>query len=291
MPLQNSQDYLNDVNYSLTAASANHMSPVFHPGVDIVFTPDQSKWTRCPVIELNNDTTTSIGNALPGMLRQSPSVDKNGNPDNSGTLGMSWFPGYAIDVETGRILNMAFCESSSLTDDHGTDMIWNPTDRIFDNMGNPVLGGQHSIYVFGGEFDGMPDYDEGQFLYNNLNTISDLDLFAVYRNLSWVMQPLLNQGHTLLESEARVSVRISKEFKTYEMSGLNNSKPMFEWNAVPYESLGPTYFEVTNNLHVFPNPANKNLTIAWDEKNVNAIQIVNTYGQIINLIELTEGKQ
>ena len=41
-------------------------------------------------------------------LRQSPSVDKDGNPYNSGTMGMGWFPGYAIDLETGERLNIIF---------------------------------------------------------------------------------------------------------------------------------------------------------------------------------------
>lgn len=286
-PLQNPNPHLTGVNFPFFNAVSNHMPTVFHPSIDIVFTPDQTKWTRCPVIELNNDPFTSVGAAIPGMLRQSPSVDKNGNPDNSGTYGMSWFPGYVIDVETGRRLNMAFCENSTLTDDNGADMIWNPTDRIYDNFGNPVLGGQHAIYVFGGENDGMPTYDEGEFLYNSLSSVSTSGLNAVYKNLSWVMQPLLSNGENLLDNEARISVRINKEFKNYEISNYNNGNPMFEWNVVPYESLNQNNFIVTNNIHVFPNPTNSNLTVAWDEKNVSTLQVLNTHGQIMQQINLS----
>lgn len=39
----------------------NELRSVHHPSIDIVFTSDQSKWTRCPVIELCDDT--QIGRA------------------------------------------------------------------------------------------------------------------------------------------------------------------------------------------------------------------------------------
>jgi len=108
---------------------------VYQPSIDIVFTDDTSKWTRSPVIELNKFDIGSVNGGKAGFLRKSNSVDKYGNPDGSGT-GMGWFPGYAIDVETGRRLNIAFGENSTLTNDNGDDMIWNPTERIFDTNGN-----------------------------------------------------------------------------------------------------------------------------------------------------------
>lgn len=281
MPLQDNSEYTPNNNGLL------YNNLVFHPGIDIVFTSDKSKWTKCPVIEMNNDPSTSVGNALPGGLRQAPSIDKYGNMDNSGTMGMSWFPGYAIDVETGRRLNMAFGENSTLINDNGSDMIWNPTDRKYDLNGDPVLGGQHVIYVFGGQHEGMPNYDEGEFLHDKLSNITNpSNMKAVYRNISWVMQPLLEPNKTLLDNETRVSVRVSKEFNEYEITNLNNSKPMFEWNAVPYEDINPTNFIVTNDLHVFPNPANEMVKIAWDEEGVDIIQFANSNGQILKQIDV-----
>ena len=44
--------------------------------------------------------------------------------------GMGWFPGYAIDIETGERLNIVFAEDSWLTSDNGNDMLWNPTSNI-----------------------------------------------------------------------------------------------------------------------------------------------------------------
>ncbi|HNX20776.1 MAG TPA: hypothetical protein PKG88_00275 [Bacteroidales bacterium] len=94
--------------------------------VDIVLTPDKSKWTRCVVLEACDDKTNSIGNALRHEPRKSQSVDKNGNPDGTGT-GMGWFPGYAINVETGERLNIMFTEDSSMPENNGDDMLFNPS--------------------------------------------------------------------------------------------------------------------------------------------------------------------
>jgi hypothetical protein len=118
--------------------------------VNIVITPDKSKWSRCPVFETNDDATYSEGEADKLDLRAAPSVNKDGKPDGTGT-GFGWFPGYAINVETGERLNIAFGESSRLAQDNGSDMIFNPSPRsiLFNNgILQNILGGKHFIYVF-----------------------------------------------------------------------------------------------------------------------------------------------
>ena len=122
--------------------------------VDIVLTPDQSKWTRALVLEAGsgNPETKTVTQHFNGQTYQNfrhepkkcPSVDKNGNPDNSGTTGYGWFPGYAINVETGERLNIMFAENSEDEYNHGNDMIFNPTNVFAfqkDNEGNYVLDG------------------------------------------------------------------------------------------------------------------------------------------------------
>ena len=244
------------------------LSAVLHPGVDIVFTSDKSKWTRTPVIELGYDSDLNVNQAIPGWLRKSPSIDKEGRQagdagyvasegDLVSSEGMGWFPGYAIDVETGRRLNMAYCENSFLANENGADMIWNPTTRFFNNTGAPLLGGQHTIYVFGGEFDGMPAYDNGQFLYDNLST-EDLSSFrAVYRNLSWVMQPMLAPEQELLATQARVRIRINKEYDEYEITGDNDGGPKYEWSMDNFSTITSDQETAENALdiiNVVPNP-------------------------------------
>lgn len=56
-----------------------------------------------------DDRNLSVGNALKHEPRKSPSVDKDGNPDGTG-YGFGWFPGYAINVDTGERLNIMFSE-------------------------------------------------------------------------------------------------------------------------------------------------------------------------------------
>ena len=46
--------------------------------VDVVYTNDKSKWTRCVIVEAQENPDLAEGGALKMGLRESPSVDKNG---------------------------------------------------------------------------------------------------------------------------------------------------------------------------------------------------------------------
>lgn len=281
----------------------NQQAPYFHPSVDIIITPDKSKWTRCPVIELNNDPALSLQDPdfgdtpLPGLLRQSKSTDKAGrqlgdagynaqeaNPNGDQPLGMGWFPGYAIDVESGRRLNMAFGENSLLLKQNGGDMQWNPTSNMYNSVGAPLFGGQHAIYVFGGEFDGMPNYDQGNFLYEKLSNKTADDFRAAYRNLSWVMQPMLAENHELLATDVKIRVRWGKTFRNRSLTHWNHGQPLFEWNAVPYSSLFPK--PDNSFLLVYPNPSIDNIHVQWENPEIDAIHIFNASGALVKKVIL-----
>lgn len=131
--------------------------------VDIVLTSDKSKWTRCVVLEACDDRSKSIGNAWRFEPRKSQSVGKDGQPDGSGT-GMGWFPGYAINIETGERLNIMFSENSSDTANNGDDMLFNPTSVYgYDEEGNPLSEGYYnSLYKYYQETVGQfPDNFKG----------------------------------------------------------------------------------------------------------------------------------
>src|ERR1035437_6668286 len=107
--------------------------------VNVVFTSDQSKWTRCDVLEMCESVAYSQGGARKFDKRIAPSVDKNGNPDGTintwgpagvPSTGMGWFPGYAINIETGERLNMAFGENSALSLREGAIITYNVRDNI-----------------------------------------------------------------------------------------------------------------------------------------------------------------
>ncbi len=71
---------------------------------------------------------------------------------------------------------MAFGEDSWLAGENGRDMLWNPTDRLTTDLGAPLFGGQHWIYVFKnerlttGSDTRMPQYDEGAYIKEKLGT-------------------------------------------------------------------------------------------------------------------------
>jgi hypothetical protein len=226
----------------------NTASISYLPSVDIVLTSDQSKWTRCPVVELSRDANLSVGNAKQGELRKSLNVGKNGLPDGSvnpdgSTTGMGWFPGYAIDIESGARLFLAFGENSFLGAENGSDMIWNPTDRIMDNTGSPLFGGQHAIWIFsykqkeinnvntGYDFSA---YSENSFelfnLFKEVQSGNSTSKRSLYSSLTWIANPVLAKGRSVLESDTKISLRVSKEYKNYVATNKNGGKPMYSWN-------------------------------------------------------------
>lgn len=229
-------------------------------GVEIVLTADKSKWTRCAVIELCADQNLAVGGALPGTLRHSPSVDKFGNPDGSGTTGMGWFPGYAIDVESGYRLHMAFGENSFMGADRGNDMLWNPTSRLTDTDGTPVLGGQHPIYVFGVGINNTacPYYDgTNNWVYDQLANETNLSYRDVYTNLMWVINPLLAPEKELLSTDVRIKARLNKEYSVFQATGENNGWPLYGWTMDGYQTDKANRVaaaSVLDLINVVPNP-------------------------------------
>ena len=192
------------------------------PSIDIVLTSDTNLWTRCPVLEMCMDKNLAENKTERFYMRKHASVDRQGRPVQGDYTtaeastdptkanyiapnGMGWFPGYAIDVESGVRLNMAFGEDSYLEDMNGRDMIFNPAKlqkttvdgtspygdlaqmmdpavmRDYGTDGDPVMGGKHFVYIWrmdsiritGGNVPYREvknyAYDGGRLLYNTLN--------------------------------------------------------------------------------------------------------------------------
>ena len=242
--------------------------------VDIVITPNQDLWTRCPVLEIADDHVASVGDAERFNLRMQPSVDKNGNPDGSGTMGMSWFPGYAVSLETGERLNMAFGENSWLQADNGADMVWNPTSTVeYVNQGvtTPIFGGGHYIYVFGQngddpDFDG-PLYDEGAFIYGKLSENNfapgNVPKRTVYKDAMWVAIPLLEDGHSLLESDVTVKLRVRRPFENYQTldNVVNETRPLYYFDPTNFGGTSSILEKPEAEVSVYPNPAKDQITV------------------------------
>lgn len=235
--------------------------------VDIVFTKDKSLWTRCPVLEACEDKNLAEGNIDKMYLRAGQSKDRDGKTgtaeataNGSQPTGMSYFPGYAINVETGERLNMAFAEDSYHIADNGRDMIWNPTSRALTDQGylhynlwgatglqyNWVpLGGKHFIYVFGHRVNGadlMPAYDEGKAFYTALLSGSEVMIRRMFQDALWTSIPLVADDHKFTDpakipTEARVRIRVQRPYRRYYAAttganpAVNNDYPMYRFNT------------------------------------------------------------
>lgn len=248
------------------ASRSERMFTDYTSSVDIVFTADKSKWTRCPVIEMSLDNALSEGNAKRFHLRKAKSVDKNGvsydgemtdpgsnNPEDANYIAsqaMGWFPGYAINVETGARLNMLFGEDSFLPQFNGRDMLFNPSTKNMDidqhydpNIlapvsGDAVFGGRHFVYVMNmsnASITGNPltyisqAYDAGKYAFEMLDTIQKAGSLQVnftvpfYSQMMYVGLPMPVRGQisdSALKkidwipegNDARVRIRLSKPY-------------------------------------------------------------------------------
>ena len=264
-------------------------TPESTTSIDVVFTSDRSKWTRCPVLEMQpNDVlaenATGAGGTLEKMnLRRHASVDKRGRTVGEGgnsteanltsNTGMGWFPGYAIDLTTGERLNMAFGEDSWLSADNGKDMIWNPSPNF------QYAGGQHWIYVFkngqaaSGTENRMPAYDEGAFLMEQLLDPSISTERRAFRDCAWVGSalsnpdfPMLSVEDGLIPNETRVSLRVARPYDKYSnvvidtdniTNAQNNWDPLYRFSTSDVATRteqNPVLVEMLEEINVVPNP-------------------------------------
>jgi hypothetical protein len=103
----------------------------------------------------------------------------------------------------------------------------------------------------------------------------------MYGSLMWIINPLLNEGKTLLSTDATIKVRMNKEYKNYTATGANNGNPMYSWNmaAVHTEtSSRDALADALKLINVVPNPYN-----AYSEYEQNKLD---TRVKIINLPEV-----
>ena len=236
-------------------------------GFDLILTSDRSLWTKCAVVEMGIDQTLTVGAADQFGVRQSPSLDING-AEIPGEVGRSYFPGYAIDVESGRRLNIVFSEDSSNPDENGDDMVWNPTSNLYDGAASAPLdtttgvplAGMHYIYVMNSQYEG--DVDGGLAILTALDFDEDPSNGKIRDFLkltSWAAMPYLKDGASLNSADVKVSVRVRAPFAKHVNTGLNDGYPMYRFNVS--QSMLPTQLSLNEQsslaleqINVVPNP-------------------------------------
>ncbi len=298
-------------NYASSVPPQNTLDRL--ASVDIVLTSDPNKWSRCVVFETGEDEGVNLGAAVApngkaarkGQIRMAISkVMSNGHLITDPTLadtGRSYFPGYAINVETGERLNIAFGESSDQGDQNGRDMFWNPTENVYSPLslpGNiidrlPYFGGKHFIYVMDTKYDGG---DSAQrLLLDNYTNIGGTPLFSIpaalkplYASLMWTSIPYLTQGYQFADdgngnkivppSEVKIKLRVEKPFNRFHTNASGaDSLPRYQFST---KGLGATEKnpEIAKSaldlIRVVPNPYLAYSTYETDQ-NTNKIKITN----------------
>ncbi len=269
--------------YGTGDRAVNKLQNVY--SIDLVFTSDKSKWTRCPVIEMTDNVgsvTVAEGGAYKYSLRRH--LGWNGDADNTGKpiyststtdSGMSMFPGYAINIETGERLNIVFGEESFNAEDNGNDMLWNPSNRAVDPVSfKSKWAGKHIIYI------SRMKYDEGAWLAGKLRTYgsgTQPTLRDAFKTMMWVGVPRLRTGSAFtsiakgfIPNTAKVKIRVTRPYAQYSPyattdSNLlrNNGWPLYSFSTtdIAPAKLGDGRNDYTNNhdeifkrINVVPNP-------------------------------------
>lgn len=242
--------------------------------VDLVITSNRNLWSRCPVFEMceSEDSLLAEGRRAKFELRA-------GQTD--GEEGMGWFPGYAINVETGERLNIAFGEDSWLQNENGRDMKWNPTANLTTNLGDILWGGKHWVYIFGHNRDSIhsiygdidcPAYDGGAWIKNTVLTTTNNDKLMqfLFKDAMWIGGPMLaDAAYAFSDPEnipcdVKIRIRVVKPYKRYwsaprvgPVSPANNNYPMYTFSTknIATEIQNVTAAEGALDLiNVVPNP-------------------------------------
>lgn len=246
-------------------------------GIDLVITPDESKWSEVIILEMGEDPGLNQNGAEKFDLRDGPLVNYNGR-----TLkpGKTMFPGYAINVETGQRLNIIVTEDSYQIGENGRDMFWNPTDNAgFYNSAYPSMGGRHYIYVMGSHqgpsgsiHPELPIYDGGErywdILTNGIRSSGpnkSFDLTAVFQNCMWVVPTYLSPGNDFQTingipapySEFKLKVRVNRPYENFgQTAGVNfgNPKYKFSTNDISNEISDENATNALEMINIVPNP-------------------------------------
>ncbi len=290
--------------------------------VDIVLTPDREKWSKCAVVELhdidsfksgyvgNEDYMYSEGKARKFDLRRHASVlrDPGTNGEvlyNEAEYGTSYFPGYAINVETGERLNIFFGEDSYLQSENGRDMIWNPTDGGGNNGLGPfnqdqfiqdaLFGGKHAIYVSNTKYDECEDIvrrlKDAEALINlSSNTKERLGKLNVYAEVMWTGLPLINPGYKLkswadgmIPTPTRIRLRTALPYQEHDggyASIENNTQPRYFFSTKDQTMVnwsgasGDEADALLKRIRVVPNPYLGYSAYEWNRFD-NRVKIIN----------------
>lgn len=278
--------------------------------VDVVFTDDKSKWTRCVVLQAdtqNANLVTQMRRGYTKSRKRSVNIDFQTDPNlvspynGAPSTGVSWFPGYAIDLDRGVRLNMMFSESQVTDTAGGNDLRYEP---IIDYKTRASDGSKNYIFVMN------TVYDQGRKAERDLDSIlvnyqaqSLPNYLPKYRN--WNMRNIMYTGLmgrvpnfatglplAMNLSPIRVKMRVERSFQSYSPAGPSclDANPLFEFEVPPPGTsrgdiaVGKSALDL---IRVVPNPY---LSLSEYENSQidNRVKITNLPSQcVVSIFNLT----
>jgi hypothetical protein len=173
------------------------------------------------------------------------------------------------------------------------------------------MGGMHAIYIFSYQQKSINNFSSGydfpayipseagnlstHHLYQKMLDVEANNTTAkreLYGSLSWIAYPLLKSDETLLSNEARIALRINKEYKNFIASGENEGRPMYSWDMTSVRTVTndrAALVDVLKMINVVPNPYNA-FSEYESSKLDNRVKIINLPEQCLIRIFNTQGK-
>ncbi len=236
------------------------------PNIDVVYTQDSSKWTRCMVIQMASPEFNTRPPALNRSQKSElPSLGKNGTPDNAlaaypdGSVtpakGYSWFPGYAIDLDKAIRLNMVFTENKLVDSVTGNDGLYNPSSSDLNNHYVIVTNLEYDFEI-SGETSKFQRLMDSVFENQTNNLVTQYNRFYE-QAFGWIGMMKVNPSFESLpvedRGEVRVKLRVNRDYRSTE----NGIPPTYSFNTTGFQAIASSRAKAQSDLdiiRVVPNP-------------------------------------
>jgi hypothetical protein len=295
-------------NQTWGEAPENNLDSIY--SLDLVITSDKSKWSKSLVFETGESQIFNEGNAFKGQLRQGSSLDKDGNVSAGEGKGLSWFPGYAINLETGVRMNVYFGENSRFRGKNAANMLWDPDSTTKTVLGNPLYGGSQFIYVMNSAYDENKVTADRDLLAANFNQFTgagtnqalNTTVANFYRQIAWSCVPLMNQkfsfysqiGEYQIPSDLKIKIRVEKPYS--KLNGSDESIYKFSTEGMQPDKKDSLISSAFDKTMVVPNPyyafssyelnATQNVVKIINVPKNSTVSIFTTDGMLVRRLKL-----
>ena len=196
------------------------------------------------------------------------------------TQGFSWFPGYAVNMETGERLNIFFGENSSDPTNNGNDMLFDPTSIMKGVNDFPLMGGRHFLYIMNSKYQGDNEIDNPHYveLISNSYFPGDAAKRNVFKEVNWVSIPKPLPGTNWLNDEVYVTLQMHRPYDTLstDQNPENEYRPLYGFSAASIAIPQDEWPEVK----LFPNPGNESFVLDKLPENT-FIDVYNLEGKLL----------